>query len=292
MIEISPGDQISHFIFGKRIAKGGYGRVYKCHIEGNPKNQFVALKVSPNASAKTLENEKNILDEIQDCGPYFPKKHDAACCNSFYYIAMEYISFSLEKVVIPHDEESRKQKIIYIALRTLDCIQKLHEKNIIHRDIKPPNFLIRKDNTLCLIDFGLSVHYRVNGRHIKDGYDGTIVGTAKFQSIRSHKGDVSSRRDDMESWIYLLLFLYQRGDPSIELWGNYEESEMTDRKEPMAKRALCKIQPLDNIYEKIRKLGFTTQPNYDDYRKQLTDCQTEKDIDLLEVSQDGCCNIC
>lgn len=303
MVDIKPGDQISRFIFGPQIAKGGYGKVFKCTIEGNPKNQFVALKVCQNQHARSLENEKNILDELQNCGPYFPKKHDAACCASFYYIAMEYIPFSLSKVDIPHDKIMRPRKILFIALKTLECIQTLHEHNIIHRDIKPPNFLIRKDNSLCLIDFGLSTHYRINGKHIEEGYGGTVVGTAPYQSIRSHRGYVSSRRDDMESWIYLLLFLFKRGDDNSELWENCEDSEMPIRKSQIAKRELNNIQPLDNIYDKILQLGFKAQPNYDDYRKEIIDKMKsnrnreqqsdndEQDIDLLETSQEGCCTI-
>ena len=302
MTNIGKGDQISHFIFGDLIAKGGYGRVYKCTIEGNPKNQIYALKVVPNSRSKSLENEKNILDELKNSGNYFPKKYDAACCASFYYIAMEYISFSLDKVTIPQDKTANI-KVLSIALKTLECIKVLHEHDIIHRDIKPANFLIRKDNTMCLIDFGLSTHYRVNGKHIDEGYGGSVVGTALYQSIRSHRGEISSRRDDMESWIYLLLFLFKRSDTNSELWENCEDSEMPIKKDKMARFELNKIPPLGQIYENIRSLPFKTPPNYNDYREQILNeiknsAKNEDEVnnmietDLLDNGQEGCCTIC
>ena len=299
MSRIRKGDQISHFIFGDLIAKGGYGRVYKCTIEGNPKNQYYAIKVVPNSGAKSLENEKNILHEIKDDWPLFPEIVHHACCASFYYIAMEYISFSLDKIKIPDIKDLRLLKIYSVSLKTLECIKSLHDHDIVHRDIKPENFLIRENRSICLIDFGLSMHYKINGRHIDDGI-GEVAGTPLYQSARSHKGYICSRRDDMESWIYSLLFLYKKGDPDIELWENLDESEMNHKKRPIAKQQLSKIPPFNDIFDKICLLNFRTQPDYEDYKSRIIDeilkmnytLEQVLDLDLIESSDEGCCSVC
>jgi casein kinase 1, alpha len=89
-------------------------------------------------------------------------------------------------------------------------IEFVHNKNFIHRDIKPDNFLMgigRHCNKLFLIDFGLAKKYRDNRTraHIPYREDKNLTGTARYASINAHLGIEQSRRDDMESLGYVLV---------------------------------------------------------------------------------------
>lgn len=90
----------------------------------------------------------------------------------------------------------------------------MHSCGFIHRDIKPQNILIGEEHTercnkIFLIDFGLSVQYLdEGGSHLKPikNYN-SVVGTALFASINAHEGSELSRRDDIESLAYTLIYL-------------------------------------------------------------------------------------
>jgi len=90
----------------------------------------------------------------------------------------------------------------------------LHQCGFIHRDIKPQNIVLglekkQASNKIYLIDFGLASQYlNENGQHIKPTKNyNSVVGTALFASINAHQGCEISRKDDIESLMYTLIYL-------------------------------------------------------------------------------------
>jgi serine/threonine protein kinase len=151
-------------------------------------------------------------------------------------------------------------------------IQKVHEERIIHRDIKPDNFLIggREDtkNTVYIIDFGLAKCYRNSeGEHIpfRDGKN--LTGTARYASINTHIGYEQSRRDDLETIGHVLLYFLKGTLPWQGLPGrskNEKYNAIKKKKLEVTVDELCKGHPTEfkDFMNYCRNLQFTEDPDY------------------------------
>ncbi|OZC05251.1 kinase domain protein [Onchocerca flexuosa] len=97
----------------------------------------------------------------------------------------------------------------------LSRIEYIHSRDFIHRDIKPDNFLMglgKKGNLVYIIDFGLAKKYRCSRTHAHIPYreNKNLTGTARYASVNTHLGIEQSRRDDIESLGYVLMY-FNRG---------------------------------------------------------------------------------
>jgi serine/threonine protein kinase len=104
--------------------------------------------------------------------------------------------------------------ILIIADQLLERVELMHSRHLIHRDIKPENFVldaghvkINGNNIFC-IDFGLSKRYRDPRtlQHIPQREGRSLMGTPRYASINNHLGVEQSRRDDLESIGYVLVY--------------------------------------------------------------------------------------
>ena len=131
---------------------------------------------------------------------------------------MELLGHSLEDLFQYCGRKLTLKSVCMVADQMISRLESMHNNNFIHRDMKPDNFLMglkNKAGVVYLIDFGLSKRYRdpKTGQHIPYRDGKSLTGTARYASVNTHIGIEQSRRDDLESIGYILLYLLKGNLP-------------------------------------------------------------------------------
>ena len=213
----------------KLINKSAFSNVYQgINIL---KKELVAIKIENRITMKNiLESEAYILFYLKGFG--LPNLISYGKSGKYNILVEELLGPSLFEI-----SQKKKIKNVFpikdicmIALQGLDRLEYIHSKNIIHRDIKPQNFLIgRKDTKIIyLIDFGLAKKYKSSrtGKFIKFTNLGRLIGSITYSSINANAGYEQSRRDDLESFGYMLINLAKKDLP----WMKIDKKNLKKRK--------------------------------------------------------------
>jgi len=168
--------------------------------------------------------------------------------------------------------------VLMLADQLLGRLEYVHTKSFIHRDVKPDNFLIglgKRQSVIHIIDFGLAKKYRDprSHQHIPYRENKNLTGTARYASINTHIGIEQSRRDDLESLGYVLMYFIRGSLPWQGLKANTKKQKyerIMDRKMSTSTEQLCKGYPTEfrSYFEYCRSLRFEDRPDYA-YLKRL-----------------------
>ena len=282
-----------YLLFPKeKLGKGAFGEVFLGLDKQT--NNYVAIKIENSKIDNQLIQEALILKYLQGCNG-IPQYHSFIKNKNYNFLITDLLGPNLESLFEKMNNHFSIKTIIYLGIEMINIIEDIHKRHIIHRDIKPENFVISlnknlKNNSIYLIDFGLSKRFRKpkTGEHIKYKDGKKLVGTAKFSSIYTHLGIEQSRRDDLEGMMYTLLYLIKGKLPWQGLKAKSKEEKcqkIMEKKIDIPIEKLCKglHKNFGIILHYCRSLLFDEKPNYDFIRNKLKEIINENKLNDNEL---------
>jgi len=269
------------YLVEKKLGKGGFGQVYV----GRRVNGSVNVKDGPGAYQTALKFEHR---SSKGCGygpPYewsvysalsgcygIPRVSYKGRQGDYYIMVMDLLGPSLWDVWNTQNQVMSQEMVACIALESLVILENLHSKGYVHGDVKPENFLLGppgspNSNKLYLVDLGLATRWRdtVCNTHIEyDQRPDVFRGTVRYASVHAHLGRNASRRDDLESLAYTLMFLLKGKLPWQGYQGDNKGFLVCKKKMATSAEQMCKYSPpaFKHFTEYVMNLKYDEDPRY------------------------------
>ena len=260
----------------KKIGSGSFGEIYR-GINITNGEEVAAKLESIKARHPQLLYESKLYRILQG-GRGIPHIRWFGQEGGYNILIIDLLGPSLEVLFKFCSRKFTMKTVLMIAEQMISRIEYMHDKNLIHRDVKPDNFLMgigRHCNKLYVIDFGLSKKYYDNRtkQHIPHSKKKSLTGTARYASINAHLGHEQSRRDDMESLGYVLMYFNRgslpwQGLSAANKKQKYEK--ISEKKGSTSIENLCKGFPSEfaMYLNYCQSLRFDERPDYC-YLRQL-----------------------
>jgi serine/threonine protein kinase len=270
--EYSLIDDTYKILTDKRLGGGSFGHVYKCLNIKTNKEYSIKIESNDNTNPQLL-HEYKILKSLEG-NEGIPTTYLFKNIGGESILIMDLLGPNLEDILQDTKTKTFTLKTCLMALKQIiERLKLIHKEGIIHRDLKPENLLVTKNIRNCLIyliDYGLSKKYKdiKNDIHIPFKNDRQITGTIRYVSINTHKGIEQSRRDDIESSLYIITYFLngKLNWDGIKCKTKEEKiQKIMEKKEEFKNNKEYKKLPqtLSQIFQYAYHLGFEEKPNYE-----------------------------
>jgi len=260
---------------GRKIGSGAFGDIYLATNVTN--NEEVAIKLESVRSKHPQLFYEAKLYKILAGGIGIPAVRWYGVEGEYNVMVLDLLGPSLEDLFNYCGRKFTLKTVLMLADQMLRRIEWVHSKNFLHRDIKPDNFLMglaKRGNQVFLIDFGLAKKYRdpKTHTHIPFREHKSLTGTARYASVNAHLGKEQSRRDDLESLGYVLMYFMRGSLPWQGLKAPTKKQKyekISDKKCSTSIELLCKGSPVEfqQYLTYARTLNFEDKPDYGYLRK-------------------------
>jgi len=256
-----------------QIGMGAFGEIYVARNMGT--RERVAIKVEvADEKKQALRAEVAIMRRLQGC-PYVCHFISCGRQGNINFLVMELLGTNLS------DLRKRQPRgcfsmltVCRLTCEMIKALQSLHSMGVLHRDVKPSNFVLggkyshpndpEAQSRLYIIDFGLSRKFVDQDGHIKSPRPNAgFRGTARYASVNSHKGRELSPRDDLWSVLYMIIefatgTLPWRSERDRDKVGEIKEKFMSGKK---------LVRGLPSEFEEfmayLQSLKYEDKPDYD-----------------------------
>ncbi|KAG8470303.1 hypothetical protein KFE25_008724 [Diacronema lutheri] len=273
---------------GTRVAGGSFGDVYIGRNLLTGEHAAVKLEKARSGNSTSWHQEVKMYRCVTPHPGVPALLWSGLASDGRRGIALELLGPSLDDLFNALQRTISIPTLCAVAVALIERVAWLHSRGIVHRDVKPQNFLCGRialddgegsawrphvafspsADDVFVVDFGLAKAFNTRSGHVQFKRHQGRAGTARYASINTHKGHVQSRRDDLEAIGYMLVFLHKGRLP----WQGVKASSRRQKHKKIcaAKSAtplvqLCEgMPPAFALYiEYARKLGFAEQPDYD-----------------------------
>ena len=286
----------NEFVVHELLGKGGFGFVYSASHVKQPTKKKYAVKFERTIRSNGTPNKHPQLYYEYRTYRHLNKRLKTKVIPKIYMftqsldanqspinvLVMERIGANVAKIFSSHNKSFSSSNVVALGIQMIECVRAVHQCNIIHRDIKPENFCVGNDpDQLLIVDFGLSKCYlRKDGTHIPFITGKSLNGTPRYASIHCHEGIEQSRRDDLESLMYVLIFLFKGRLPWQGLKHRAKDQKHCTSKDQILrkKRKITAEELCDGMHSNfaealnyVRNLSFEQKPNYNCIKQWLVD---------------------
>ncbi|ONM15949.1 Casein kinase 1-like protein 6 [Zea mays] len=294
------------FKLGKKIGSGSFGELY---LAVNVQNgEEVAVKLESVTSRHPQLHYESKLYMLLQGGTGIPHLKWFGVEGQYNVMVIDLLGPSLEDLFNYCSRKFSLKTVLMLADQMISRVEYMHTRGFLHRDIKPDNFLMglgRKANQLndvtdyempinllaklpsddlktvehtpqvFVIDYGLAKKYRdlQTHKHIPYRENKNLTGTARYASVNTHLGVEQSRRDDLESLGYVLMYFLRGSLPWQGLKAGTKKQKydrISEKKMLTPVEVLCKSYPSEftAYFHYCRSLRFEDKPDYS-YLKRL-----------------------
>ena len=227
-------NMIHKYTVEQKLGGGRFGQVYQGHAHRSTTPLAIKIECRDDCNLGMLRHEASILHLLNQRGvANVPRVVWWGACSKNEG-GETVLALVMQPVFALALSPGCDLDLTRMVAKMIGMLQAIHDAGIVHRDIKPKNFMwlhrhVSSSPELYILDFGLATSFATSlaAESDENELQEHIVGTPKFISLNVHRGHRPSRRDDLISVVYIAVSFLQQlpwdpvlpsDDPSAESW--------------------------------------------------------------------------